>query len=160
MSVSLASGAGSTQSASLSMYVGLYTRNGSSLSLASSGSTLLTASLNGSTGQAFFNNARIVQIPININATPGDYWLAFNYSSSRGNAGLNVNLSHRLMVSANSAISNTPVWGVSNVSVGFIPGCGSWSTSTAGMPTSMALSDVVGSSNFPIPLIYIGNTSQ
>lgn len=78
MTVGTSTGA-ATGSINISLWMGLYTLNGSTLSLASSGSanngfswqaaSTATTALTGVTGM------RQLTVPMNVNATPGEYWV-------------------------------------------------------------------------------------
>lgn len=85
MTVSTSSAA-ATGSANFSLWMGIYTLNGSNLSLASSGSALnafswqaassATSNLTGVTGM------RQMTVPMNVNITPGEYWMGAVISSA------------------------------------------------------------------------------
>lgn len=74
-----------TASANISLWMGIYTLNGSTLSLASSGSANngFQWSQTGSTGSnTSINSMRQMTVPINVNMTPGEYWAAAVISSA------------------------------------------------------------------------------
>jgi hypothetical protein len=74
-----------TASANISLWMGIYTLNGSSLSLASSGSAnngfqwSLSAS---TTANTSIQSMRQMTVPMNVNMTPGEYWVAAVISSA------------------------------------------------------------------------------
>ena len=67
-----------TASANVSLWMGIYTRNGSTLSLASSGSAnngYQWSQSASTTGNTSINGMRQLTVPINVNMTPGEYWI-------------------------------------------------------------------------------------
>ena len=59
--------------------MGIYTLNGSTLSLASSGSAnngFVWSQSASTTGNTSINSMRQMTVPMNINMTPGEYWMA------------------------------------------------------------------------------------
>ncbi|MDQ5972552.1 MAG: hypothetical protein QG553_711, partial [Patescibacteria group bacterium] len=74
-----------TASANISLWMGIYTLNGSSLSLASSGSAnngFQWSHSASSTGNTSINSMRQMTVPMNVNMTPGQYWMAAVISSA------------------------------------------------------------------------------
>ncbi len=79
--------ANATGSARMSLWMGLYTMNGSTLSLATSGSannafSWQAASSVSSTSLSGVTGMRQLTVPMNVNMTPGEYWLAAVVSSA------------------------------------------------------------------------------
>jgi hypothetical protein len=79
--------ANATGSAKMSLWMGLYTMNGSTLSLATSGSTnnafsWQAASSVSSTSLSGVTGMRQLTVPMNVNMTPGEYWMAAVISSA------------------------------------------------------------------------------
>jgi len=74
-----------TASANISLWMGIYSLNGSSLSLASSGSAnngFQWSVSNSSTANTSVNSMRQLTVPMNVNMTPGQYWIAAVMSSA------------------------------------------------------------------------------
>lgn len=74
-----------TASCNLSLWMGIYTLNGSSLSLASSGSAnngFQWSQSASSTANTSVNSMRALTVPMNVNMTPGEYWVAAVISSA------------------------------------------------------------------------------
>jgi hypothetical protein len=74
-----------TASANMSLCIGIYTLNGSTLSLASSGSAnngFRWSQSASTTGNTSINSMRQMTVPININMTPGEYWVGAVISSA------------------------------------------------------------------------------
>jgi hypothetical protein len=80
MSISAATNtSATTASANNSVWMGIYTLNGSTLSLASSGSQTFNFAWSQSastTGNTSINSMRQMTVPINMSVTPGEYWMA------------------------------------------------------------------------------------
>jgi len=86
-----------TGSAKMSLWMGLYTLNGSTLSLASSGSTnnafsWQAASSVSSTSLTGVSGMRQLTVPMNVNVTPGEYWIAAAISSATTAPGASMTL--------------------------------------------------------------------
>lgn len=67
-----------TASANHTLWMGIYTFNNSTLSLASSGSAahnFAWSVSNSSTGNSSVNSMREMTVPMNVNITPGEYWI-------------------------------------------------------------------------------------
>jgi hypothetical protein len=74
-----------TASVNSSLWMGIYTLTGSTLSLMSSGSTNNGYSLGMSastTGISSITGMRQLTVPMNVNMTPGEYWVAAAISSA------------------------------------------------------------------------------
>jgi hypothetical protein len=74
-----------TASANVTLWMGIYTLNGSALSLASSGSAnhnFQWSQSNSSTGNTSINSMRQMTVPMDISITPGMYWVAAALSSA------------------------------------------------------------------------------
>jgi hypothetical protein len=74
-----------TATASVSLWMGIYTLNGSTLSLASSGSannSFQWAQSSNTTANTSINGMRELTVPMNVNMKPGEYWIAAVMSSS------------------------------------------------------------------------------
>lgn len=74
-----------TASANISLWMGIYTLNGSTLSLASSGSAnngFQWSQSASTTANTSVNSMRQMTVPMNVNMTPGEYWVAAVISSA------------------------------------------------------------------------------
>lgn len=74
-----------TASANVSLWMGIYTLNGSTLSLASSGSAnngFQWSQSASSTANTSINSMRQMTVPMNVNMTPGEYWVGAVISSA------------------------------------------------------------------------------
>ena len=86
-------------SVNFSFNVGVYTLNGSTLSLASSGSAMNAVSWSSNTTGSV-TGMRQITAPINVNMTPGDYWVAAVLSTATTYTG------HSLSLYGNTLIGN------------------------------------------------------
>jgi hypothetical protein len=153
VSLSLSSSSNSSHAGNISLYMGVYTRNGSTLSLATSASQShqWTNTSNGST--SLVQGLRRISCPLNVNMTPGDYWVAVMTRTSTTNANW---FSASL---ARVSFLTSPISGLigesSNSTKQLMPGFGTWSTTSAGLPDSIAFSAIrgqgVGTTNAILP---------
>jgi len=85
-SLSAATNTGATTaSVNMSLWMGIYSLNGSTLSLASSGSAnngFQWSQSASSTANTSVNSMRQMTVPMNVNMTPGEYWVAAVISSA------------------------------------------------------------------------------
>lgn len=159
-SVSVSSSSNSSHAGALSFDVGIYSRNGSTLSLVTSGSQSYQWSNTSDNSLGSISGLRRFSVPINFNAPGGgDYWVAALSRSDTTNAD---------WFSASNArvsMASSPLQGligeVSNSSKQLVPGQGLWSTTSVGMPASIALSDIrgmgAGVANNALPFVIAGN---
>jgi hypothetical protein len=140
---SISSSSNSSHAGVISVFAGLYTLNGSTLSLASSGSQSYqwTNTSNNSIGS--ISAQRRLSLPINVNYTGGDLWMAVMSQTSSTNANwfsasnlvIQPQLTGQLAGLIGQATNNTNQ---------IQPGYGLWSTTSAVMPASMALTAITG----------------
>ena len=143
-SVSLSALALSTEAQSLSMYVGLYSLNGSTLSLASSGSQSYAWSNNSGGSSASLSGMRRFSAPINVNYTGGfDLFVGIMSNTTFANTN-GISLSN-VVVPLGPGPQLQGLIGQTQVnSMQFVPGQGIFSTSTAALPASIGLSQISG----------------
>jgi hypothetical protein len=143
-SVSAAALALSTEAQTLSLYLGLYSLNGSTLSLASSGSQSYawTNSSGGST--ASITGMRRFSAPINVNYTGGfDLFVGIMTNTTFANTN-GISLSN-MVVPLGPGPQLQGLIGQTQVnSMQFVPGQGFFSVTSAAMPVSMGLSAILG----------------
>jgi len=140
--LSLSTSTNSSHAGTISLSVVLYTKSGSTLSSASSGSQTYawTNTSNNSTGQ--LSNLKMVSVPVNAALTPGEYWIGFRSSTS--SAGANWYTASNLAISYfgvnffGSFLSN------SNASNQVYPGWGQFSN---GVGASVPFSQITGANN-------------
>jgi hypothetical protein len=163
-SVSAAALAVSTEAQTLSMFVGLYSLNGSTLSLASSGSQSYAWSNNSGGSSSVLTGLRRFSAPINVNYTGGfDLFIGIMSNTTFVNTN-GISLSNLVIPVAPGAQLNGLIGETTNNSKQFVPGQGIFSTTSAGMPSSMALAAIsgIGSSSvngFAAPVQFVNVTA-
>lgn len=161
-SVSVSSSSNSSHAGALSVYVGLYSRNGSTLSLASSGSQSYQWSNTSNNSLGSIASLRQFSVPINVNYTGGDLWVGVMSRSSTTNA--NWFTASNILQSAafHSAQLVGLIGEASNATRGQL-GFGRFSASSTALPGSMAFSNITGgyggtaSASRLMPNVYFQN---
>lgn len=143
-SVSLSALALSTEAQTLSMYVGLYSLNGSTLSLASSGSQSYAWSNLSGNSAASLSGLRRFSAPINVNYTGGfDLFVGVMSNTTFANTN-GISLSNMVVPLGPGPQLQGLIGQVPANSMQFVPGQGFYSASSAALPSSMALSQISG----------------
>lgn len=148
MSASLSTSSNSSFAGTLSWGVGVYTNNASTLSLASSGSTNYQFTNTSDNSSASLQGNRIISVPINVNMTPGLYWIAQLTQTATANANW-ITLQNYLQ---GVSVFSGSFGGASSGTFAPALGAGHWSVQTAGMPNSMAFTDL--RQNSPLDVEY------
>jgi hypothetical protein len=137
-----------------SLYLGIYTLNGSTLSLASSGSannSFVWSHSDSSTGNTSVDGMRQLTAPININMAPGEYWVAALIRSATTNASADLTLYGRGQNEAgDEAFINptfAPLGSGTTASSMVIPFQGIFTAQTAALPASIGKAAVNWSSS-------------
>lgn len=97
---------GNAATARLSLWMGIYTLNGSVLSLSTQGSTLNSVTWDGNNGATTLaGGMRQLTVSMSINMTPGEYWMGANVStqSSGQTFGFTAYGNDNIVAAANSA---------------------------------------------------------
>ena len=133
----------SSGSHTISSWVGIYTRNASTLSLLASTSTSLALTHSGTVGSySLYSGVRLVSIPMTTTLQAGEYWVAQLSRTTSG--GANGTYSNIVGSQLNSNFHG--FWSSShNTSYQWTLGQGVLSVTTSGMPASIAFSDIRGS---------------
>jgi len=142
-SVALSTSSNSSHAGVVSVFVGIYTRNVSTLSLASSGvgANQWTNTSNNSVGS--IASIRRLSCAINCNLTPGDYWVAVMSVTSTTNA--NWFTASNCLISLGQSLGFQGLIGeASNVTKQLYPGLGTFSATTASLPASIAFNQISG----------------
>lgn len=155
VSGSFSTSSNSSYAATLTARAGLYTLNGSTLSLASSGSQTyaFTNTSNNSTGS--LSGIRGLTIPLNASMTPGNYWLGLWSSSASANANW-ATISN--VVAAGAAFSGG-FGAASTVTAQPVLGYGLWSTTSTNLPSSIGLSHITGTGASNAAFVNLYNVS-
>lgn len=133
----------SSGSHTLSFWVGLYSRNASSLSLVFSASSTTALTHSGTAGSySLYSGQRLFTIPATQTITAGDYWIGF--VSRTTTAGTNGSYSNLIM--SNIASNFLGHFGSShNTTMQLTLGQGIYTATTSAMPGSIAFSQIRGS---------------
>jgi hypothetical protein len=133
-----------SNSATLSISFGLYSRTNSSMSLITSSSKSFAVTASGTAGSySIFGGVREYPIPFTTTLTKGDYYVGFLSRTTTGGGagqswsnfvGSNVNIAYSGRFS--SAANATNQW---------VLGLGSYNTTTTALPNSIAFSQINGS---------------
>lgn len=150
LSASLSSSSNSSHGGTLSVALGIFTRNVSTLSLASSGSVSYAWTNTSSNSQDNLSGQKQFSIPINVNATPGDYWIGLWSRTTTANANW-ITISNVVMSNHSSAHSGKFL-SVTNASNQVQYGLAQFSASSSTLNNSYALTDLRGTaSNLKLP---------
>lgn len=142
-SISVSSSSNSSHAGVISAYIGLYTRNVSTLSLASSGSQSYQWTNTSNNSMASISAFRRLSVPINVNYSGGDIWVGVMSLTSTTNA--NWFTASNLVV---QPLANVQLQGLigeaSNNTKQYILGQGVFSATSNAMPSSMAFTQITG----------------
>jgi len=135
-----------TASCNLSLWMGIYTLNGSTLSLASSGSAnngFAWSQSASTTANTSINSMRQLTVPININMTPGEYWVAAVISSATTyTSAVMTFYGGNLINNAASAAMFAPIGSGTTASSMVIPFQGIYTANTSVGPASMSKANI------------------
>ncbi len=147
----------SSGSHTLSFWVGLYSKNASTLSLVQSTSSSTAVTHSGTAGSySLYSGQRLFTIPMTTTLTQGDYWLGFVSRTTSG--GANGSYSH--FIASNVASNFLGHFGSSHATTAQLTlGQGIYTASTSGIPGSVAFSQINGSGSAArrAAFIYFGS---
>lgn len=148
-----ATNAASSQAQTVSMSVGLFSKNASTLSLVNSGSQTYAFTVTGSSSSASYQGLKNLTVPVSFNLFEGNYWLAVVSSTSSAGNAIAAGFSNVVASFAGGLSAYSGVFGAATAaSQQPILGYGAMSATTSVFPSSIAFSDIVGSA--------IGNTCR
>lgn len=134
----------STQAQTFSLFVGLYSLNGSTLSLASSGSQSYAMTNSSNNSNASITGLRRFSAPINVNYTGGfNLFVGIMTNTTFVNTN-GISFSNVVAPLGPGPQLQGLIGQVPANSMQFVPGQGIFSTTSAAMPSSMALSAISG----------------
>lgn len=149
----------SSGSHTLSFWVGLYTRNNSTLSLVMSASQSYTIVHSGTAGSySLYSGMRHVSIPLSSSLSEGLYFVGIVSRTTSGGA----NGSYSQFVASNINSNFLGHFGSShNTTYQFRPGIGVYSVTTSGIPSSIAISQLRGSDSQGLrpPVLIFANST-
>ncbi|HUD06474.1 MAG TPA: hypothetical protein VMR34_01170 [Candidatus Saccharimonadales bacterium] len=143
------SAAANTAAIALTAIAGIYTLNGQTLSSVSSGSTHTTYQYaSNSASWSSINSAiRPISVPVNINMTPGEYYVGFGFSTNSSSVGTaTTNLAQTLSMYGGNQIATALNYGeigaLTATSVNWYSGMGILSATTNAVPVSISLANI------------------
>jgi hypothetical protein len=154
ISMTVSSSSNSSHAGNVSFRVGLYTKNGSTLSLASSGSATYQWTNTSNNSTSVLLGLRHLSIPLSATLTPGQYWLAVWSRSSTTNA--NWFTMSNIAASVASNVYSHSFMAATNTSLALVPGLGRYTATSTALPDSMAFSHLTHAAlRTVIPWVYL-----
>lgn len=136
----------SSRGDSMTVSLGVYTRNLSTLSLASSSSVSYAFTVTGSSSSVSFQGLKNLTIPLTLNMTPGNYWYAMESSTASAGNAIAGGFSNVVDSFSGAQSAYKGVFGQSTAASGqFVLGVGSFSVTSAALPASIGFSELLGS---------------
>lgn len=151
---------GSTGTVSASFFVGVFSRNASTLSLVGSTSTSVSfnASSNNGTAYSIYSGMRHISVGSTATLTQGQYWIGVMSSVSTSSQ----NIGFSQMVISNVASPFVGYFGSSHTTTQQLTiGQGVYSAQTAGIPSSVAFSQIRGSDSnaLRMPIVMFASST-
>jgi hypothetical protein len=144
VSQSISSSSNSSHAGAISINLGLYTRNGSTLSLASSGSQSYQWTNTSNNSMGSLSGLRRLSVPLNVNySAGGDLWVAVQSLTTSTNANW-FTASNLVLQPQMTAQLQGLIGAASNNTNQLVLGEGIWSTTSAALPSSIAFSAITG----------------
>lgn len=134
----------SSNSATLTLQIGFYTRTGNTLSSVTSASASFAVTNSGTVGSySIYAGMREMAIPLTTTLSAGNWHVVFRSQTTTG-GGAGMTFSNFVASNINSAYSGR--WSSANNATNqFVMGLGSYSATSTAMPASIALSQINGS---------------
>jgi len=132
----------SSGSHTISAYIGIFTKNGNTMSLLASASSSTGLTHSGTAGSySLYSDRRLLTVPFTTSLSQSNYFVGVMLRTSSAGA----NGSYSLFIRSVQTYANHAIFGQSsNNSYQNIPGVGVHTVSTAAMPNSVAFSDING----------------
>lgn len=157
-SMSISNASNSSGSATLSAYIGIYTKNASSLSLLVSTSTSIAMTHSGTAGNYSLNSGvRAITVPFTTTLSQSNYWIGILMRSASGGADCSI----LRLVQSGATTTMAGIFGaaIANSYQQSI-GLGYYSTSTSGMPAAVHFSELTGTVAPAYPAQICGFASE
>lgn len=120
----------------------LYSMNAGTLSLASSGSQSYSYSYTSNNSGSVLSGYRRFVVPMNVNASPGNYWYGLIYSFSAGSGSISLNA-----MGVNNAQSYSGSWGQSVTNTNQLrPYGGVYSVTSGAFPSAIGSAEIYNAS--------------
>jgi hypothetical protein len=156
-----ATNGGSSQNQSLSVSLGIYSLNVSTLSLISAVTQSTLCSVTGSTSSVSFQGLKNFPQPLASVAVvaPGNYWVAIGSSTASAGHAIAAAFSNGIYSFAGSqSLYKGPFGASTAASQCYRPGAGIMSVTSSAVPVSIALSDISNlAGNTGIPIVNLRN---
>ena len=143
------SAAANTAGIAMTMFAGIYTRNASTLQSVSSATTqqTLTYASNTSNYTGINSAIRAISVPMNINMTPGEYYVGFGFSTSASSVGTaTTNLAQTVSMygygGLQSALNYAEFNAATATSKNLYSGMGIYSAALSTVPPTISLSAI------------------
>lgn len=142
-----------TMAIAMSQYAAIFTRNAATLSSLSSGSTQTTlsyASNNLGNSELITAAMRPISVPMNMNLTPGEYYVGFNIVTATSSIGLSttsLGVSMSMMnagPSLQTAVNYAEMGAATATSNNLPNGMGLYTAATTGIPASIGIAAISG----------------
>jgi hypothetical protein len=157
MSVSLSVSSNSSHAGTLTAAIGVFTRNASTLSLASSASRTIAWTNTASNSTNSLSGLRSLSFAMNVNASPGDYWVGLWSRTTTANAN---------WITISNVCNASEAWsgefaananGTNQMALGL----GNFSVSSTTLRNSYAFTDIRGlqSNEMAVPMLNLCNFS-
>lgn len=147
----------STGTVTVSFGMGIYTRNDSTMSLASSTSGSQAVTFSGTVNNSTFAGMRLMTIPWSSSIAEGQYYVGIWSRTTSGGANCTVN---QFLASQVNSVFSGILGAASNSSVQYTRGLGHYSaTFSTALPNSFNVSEVRGTASIALrqPLFYVVN---
>jgi hypothetical protein len=162
VSVSMSTNAASSFGGTLTMMLGLYTLNGVSLSLSTSGGTTYNFVDQSGGSTESLSGIRWFSLPMNVGLmTPGNYWLVMNSASVATGTGAAASIGISNIVRNAAAYGGSWLGATGGTNSQWNLGQGQWSAASAALPDSIRLTAIrqTNSRDNVLPWTWFGNTT-
>lgn len=141
----------------ISVQAGIYTLNGSTLSLLASGSASYGLTNTSNNSASLYSGVKGLTVPLATALTPGNYWIGL--WSNTASSGFNY-ATFSNVVQAEGSLTYNGILGSSAAGTNQIMlGGGVWNTTSASLPSSIGLSQISGTVGNIAPFVNLYNVS-
>jgi len=152
VSMSISSSSNSSYSGAISLYAGIYTVTGSTLSLSSSASTAYQFTNTSNNSTASINGLRGLSLAINASLSPGNYWLGLLSRTTGGSVSVS-----NIMVAGPTPAYSGLLGQAGNATQGIQEGVGLYSASISSIPSSVSMAAINQSQARQAPYLAFKN---
>lgn len=141
----------------ISLQAGIYTLNGSTLSLLTSGSASYGLTNTSNNSAAIYSGIKGVTLPLALNLSQGNYWLGL--WSNTASSGFNFATFSNVVANEGALTYNGILGSSTSASNQAVLGGGVWSATSASLPASIGLSQITGSVGNIAPFVNLYNVT-